>query len=237
MPNPYFQFKQFMIYQDKCAMKVGTDGVLLGAWVDVSNVNSVLDIGTGTGLISLMINQRLNSNVSIDAIDIDDNAILQAKDNIYREGLSNIRCVHNSLQSYVKVCDKKYSLIVSNPPYFSLSLHSPDKRRTLARHTDTLQIDSLLEMSADLLTDNGRIALIYPFSEKESVVNTANRVGLYVSRITDVCPTPLSKPKRVLLEFSKIQQEVKFSQLIIETERHVYSPEFTEIVKDFYLKL
>lgn len=237
MPNNYFKFKQFTVYQDKSAMKVGTDGVLLGAWANLSDAKNVLDIGTGTGLISLMINQRLSANVIIDAIDIDEDAIVQAKENIEKAGAGNINCIRQSLQSFAENCNRKYDLVISNPPYFSSSLHSPDKQRTMARHTDTLPIESLIGLSARLITDTGKFAIIYPYTGKELLISITTGAGLYVSRITDVYPTPQSEPKRILLEFSKTETAVQHNQLIIETKRHVYSDEYIALTRDFYLKM
>lgn len=237
MPNNYFKFKQFTVYQDKSAMKVGTDGVLLGAWANLSDAKNVLDIGTGTGLISLMINQRLSANVIIDAIDIDEDAIVQAKENIEKAGAGNINCIRQSLQSFAENCNRKYDLVISNPPYFSSSLHSPDKQRTMARHTDTLPIEILIGLSARLITDTGKFAIIYPYTGKELLISITTDTGLYVSRITDVYPTPQSDPKRILLELSKIETAVQHNQLIIETKRHVYSDEYIALTRDFYLKM
>jgi len=237
MPNNYFKFKQFTVYQDKSAMKVGTDGVLLGAWANLSDAKNVLDIGTGTGLISLMINQRLSANVIIDAIDIDEDAIVQAKENIEKAGAGNINCIRQSLQSFAENCNRKYDLVISNPPYFSSSLHSPDKQRNMARHTDTLPIESLIGLSARLITDTGKFAIIYPYTGKELLISITTDAGLYVSRITDVYPTPQSDPKRILLELSKIETAVQHNQLIIETKRHVYSDEYIALTRDFYLKM
>lgn len=237
MSNPYFKFKQFTVYQDKCAMKVGTDGVLLGAWADISGVESALDVGTGTGLIALMINQRTGNPIPIDAIDIDEDAVLQTKENLKNNNIKNINPLHISFRDYMTNCDKRYSLIISNPPYFTSSLHSPDKQRTIARHTDTLPIKDFFDSAVSLLADNGRVAIIYPYSEKQLLIDTAGKAGLYVSRITNVFPTPNSDPKRILIEFTRTIQEMTNTDLVIETERHIYSPEFTDMLKDFYLKM
>ena len=161
MPNPYFRFKKFTVYHDRCAMKGGTDGVLLGAWVNVLGEN-VLDVGTGTGLISLMMAQR-NDKVVIDAIDIDGDAVSQAKDNIYNSPFGNrIKCWNASLQEFSSKVEKRYDVIVSNPPFFVQSLKSPNKERSLARHTDSLPIEDLIGLSASLLSQTGRISFIYP---------------------------------------------------------------------------
>lgn len=237
MPNPYFQFKQFTVFHDRCAMKVGTDGVLLGAWTNIDCSTKVLDIGTGTGLIALMLAQR-NNKVKIDAIDINKEAIKQAKENIKISPFTKqITCYHSSLQDFARVQNEKYDIIVSNPPFFKQSLKSPNENRTLARHTDSLLIEELLELSSYLLTEQGRLSIIYPSDDKDLILNIASENGLYISRITDVLPTPDSSPKRVLLEFCKTESTPSTDSLIIEKGRHIYSEDFTKLAKDFYLKL
>lgn len=218
-------------------MKVGTDGVLLGAWVKIKEAKTALDVGTGTGLISLMLAQRSDSLLSIDAIDIDEGAILQTTENVEQSSFKNIRSVHSSLQDYVIDCGKHYDLIVSNPPYFSSSLHSPSGQRTLARHTDSLPMAEFMNISAHLLSPDGYLSLIFPHTEKELLIELAQNAGLFVSRITTVYPMSHLQAKRVLLEFSMIKQDIEVADLIIEKERHVYTDEFSEFVKDFYLKL
>lgn len=235
MPNSYFSFKQFTVYHDRCAMKVGTDGVMLGAWTDVSDTQYILDVGTGTGLIALMVAQR-NNNSSITAIDIDVEAIEQAKENVMRSSFSSqVECLNISLQDFQQQATHKYDLIVSNPPFFVQSLKSPQEKRSLARHADTLPIEDLI--SSQLLTDKGRISLIYPYEYKSWLLQLAEDRGLYVSRITNVYPTPRSLPKRILMEFSMEVSSLKEGDLIVEDSRHVYSYDFTALLKDFYLKM
>ena len=236
MPNPYFRFKKFTVYLDRCAMKVGTDGVLLGAWVNVLGEN-VLDVGTGTGLISLMMAQR-NDKVVIDAIDIDGDAVSQAKDNIYNSPFGNrIKCWNASLQEFSSKVEKRYDVIVSNPPFFVQSLKSPNKERSLARHTDSLPIEDLIGLSASLLSQTGRISFIYPYDYKAELMKLAEEHNLSVSRITNVLPTFDSVPKRILIELAKEEVLPTENDLIIEKERHVYSEGFTSLLKDFYLKM
>ncbi|MBD8389730.1 tRNA1(Val) (adenine(37)-N6)-methyltransferase [Dysgonomonas sp. BGC7] len=237
MPNPFFHFKQFTVYHDRCAMKVGTDGVLLGAWTDISDAKTALDIGTGTGLISLMIAQR-NSNITIDAIDIEIDAIAQAKDNIKNSPFATqIKCTQCSVQEFAEKYEKKYDIIVSNPPFFAESLKSPDNQRSLARHDDTLSINDLLKASAKLLNNNGKLSLIYPYEYKRAILDIAKLNNLFINKATNVYPTSSSQPKRILLEISKNQTSIQENSLTIEESRHIYSDEFTELVKDFYLKL
>ncbi len=237
MSNSYFRFKKFTVYHDKCAMKVGTDGVLLGAWTKIGEAKTSLDIGTGTGLIALMLSQRLNNLLTVDAIDIDQSAIVQAKENVERAEFKNIQCIHASLQNYAPACNKQYDLIVSNPPYFSSSLHSPSGQRTLARHTASLQMSEFMNISARLLSSEGYLSLIFPHSEKDVLIELAERAGLFVSRITNVYPMPHLQAKRVLLEFSLLKHEIETTDLIIEKERHLYTDDFSDLVKDFYLNL
>lgn len=237
MPNPYFKFKQFTVYHDRCAMKVGTDGVLLGAWANIRDSKTALDIGTGSGLIALMMAQRSNT-LSINAIDIDNNAIEQTNENIKQSPfIHRISCLNSSLQELDASSDKKYDVIVSNPPFFIGSLKSPKQERTTARHTDSLSAEELISISSTLLNKGGRISIIYPFDYKDNLYKIAKENSLFITRIANVHPTPTSLPKRILIEFSNIETPLIESKLIIEKERHVYSDEFTELVKDFYLKM
>jgi tRNA1Val (adenine37-N6)-methyltransferase len=218
-------------------MKVGTDGVLLGAWSEVADAGRVLDVGTGTGLIALMVAQR-NRNAEIDAIDIDKDAVGQAKENVRDSPFSSqIKCWDISLQDFPKLPGGKYDVIISNPPFFVRSLKSPDAQRTLARHADSLPVEDLIKISSVLLSDKGRLSLIYPYEYKEDLIEPARRNFLYPSRVTHVYPTPASSPERLLIELSKANFPMRENNLIIEKERHVYSDEFTALVKDFYLKM
>lgn len=218
-------------------MKVGTDGVLLGAWTKLNDAKTVLDIGTGSGLIALMLAQK-KDNIHVDAIDIDPDAINQAKENIENSPFAKqISCCNISLQNLECQTSKKYDLIVSNPPFFIQSLKSPDKKRTLARHTDSLYIDELISMAYNLLNNDGRITIIFPHEQCEMLLKLAEINNLFVTTTTHVFPTPASSPKRVLIEFSKSKKCIIENNLIIEKERHIYTEEFTALVKDFYLKM
>jgi len=235
MANDYFKFKQFTIYQDNCAMKVGTDGVLLGSWADCENAKSILDIGTGTGLIALMLAQRSNSE--IDAVEIDDLACMQAKENIAKtDWKDSIQIINTPFQNFSKSIDKKYDLIVSNPPYFQNSLFAPDKKRTDARHNSNLQLDELLSGALELLADNGALSVILPYLEGNFFILKASELGLYCTRQTNVLPRPNKEPKRLLLEFMKIKKPLVEQEIIIElNKRHEYSDAYKNLTKDFYL--
>ena len=237
MPNPYFSFKKFTIYQDKCAMKVGIDGVLLGVWASLENADNILDIGTGTGLIALMLAQRSNS--IIDAIEIEPNAVIQATENANNSPWSNqIQVMQISLQAFAEIANKQYDLIVSNPPYFNNSLKAPSESRTAARHTDSLTHEELIENAIKLLKPEGRICLILPVNEGLRCVDFAKKNGLHCAKKVTVFPKPNAAAKRLLLEFSLIPVQKESSELVIEAvERHQYSPEFSLLAKDFYLKL
>ncbi|WP_455624360.1 tRNA1(Val) (adenine(37)-N6)-methyltransferase [Parabacteroides sp.] len=237
MANPYFQFKKFTVWHDKCAMKVGTDGVLLGAWASTERCLRILDVGTGTGLIALMLAQR--STAILDAIDIDPDACLQARENIAKSPFANRTQVYQtSLSEYKPDEHIKYDLIVSNPPYFIDSLKCPDTKRNLARHTDTLSLPDLLRDSRKLLAPEGNIALVLPFEQREYLIGLAREESLFPLRETHVSPVPDAIPKRLLIELSaKPVTEPELSYLTLEIERHRYTDEFIALAKDFYLKM
>ena len=235
MSNNFFRFKQFTVFQDHCAMKVGTDGVLLGAWTGVEGCNHVLDIGTGTGLVALMLAQR-NSKAKIDALDIDEGCIMQAQQNISRSLFAErIHVQQVSFQYFAQHTDSKYNLIVSNPPYFQNALKSPHLSRNHARHNDSLSFFDILSSSVSLLSEGGRIALILPHEFKQTVLDHAAKVQLFATRITNVFPLPHKPAKRLLIEFAKTEVDYVEDNLTIELSRHQYSDEFNALTKEFYL--
>ena len=235
MPNPFFSFKQFTVYHDRCAMKVGTDGVLLGAWTDLSQSHHILDIGTGTGLIALMMAQR-SPEAQITAIDLDAEAVSQAQENIQNSPWKDrVEAVLQNVCTYSS--DEKFDTIVSNPPYFIDSLKCPDNQRNTARHTDTLDAQRLLEKVAELLTPEGRFSIILPADQTDDLFRIAEAQGLHPTRWTKVITRPGLPPKRSLIEFQKKALPIQTNELVIELERHMYSKEYIEITREYYLKL
>ncbi len=238
MANPYFRFKKFTVWHDKCAMKVGTDGVLLGGWAYVSEAARILDIGTGTGLIALMLAQR-SPEARIDGIDLDRDACMQAEANVAASPFAGrIRIFPVSLADYRPDEGRKYDLIVSNPPYFTDALKCPDPQRRMARHTDTLPLDELLQTARGWLHPAGRLALVWPAEGRERLERAAREAGLHFIRLTEVHSLPGVPPKRLLAELGmQPVAETVFGRLAIEQEGHRYTEEFTALVKDFYLYL
>ena len=235
MPKPYFTFKQFTIYHDRCAMKVGTDGVLLGAWTNLGSANRILDVGTGTGLIALMLAQR-TKDATITAIDIDADAVGQAQENVLDSPWKDrIEVALQDVCTYAP--DGLFDSIVSNPPYFVNSLKCPDGQRTKARHTDSLDANRLIGKVTELLAPEGRFSLILPADQTDELLRIAEEKGLYPSRITRVITRPGLPPKRVLVEFRKTTQICEETELVVELDRHVYSEDYIALTKDFYLKM
>lgn len=235
MSNPFFQFKQFTVWHDKCAMKVGTDGVLLGAWADVGNTFQILDVGTGTGLIALMLAQRAPL-ARITAIEIDEEAAEQARINVAHSSWADrIDVVCKNFRSFET--EDKYNLIVSNPPYFIDALHCPDKQRNMARHTCELNYELLFQHSARLLDRQGRVCVIIPAEVEQSVVATAWKYGLFPSRLLRVFTKPGKPCRRVLLSFGFQDNGCAEDILHIEVEHHQYTSEYIALTKEFYLKM
>ena len=238
MSNTTFQFKEFKVEQDRCAMKVGTDGVLLGAWVEVlDEVNSILDIGTGTGVIALQLAQRSEAEV-IDAIEIEANAFEQAVDNFENsEWADRLYCYHASLQDFVGEMDEKYDLIVSNPPYYNDTFKDLDKKRALARHTEGLSFEALLSGIAQLLSDDGTAAFIIPHKEENNFLELGKKMKLYPSKISRYSGHLNSELKRSLIQLKNQETTLIEETFFLEHSRHEYSDHYKNLVKDFYLKL
>lgn len=236
MANDYFHFKQFTVNQNKCAMKVGTDGVLLGSWTNTGQAKSILDVGTGTGLIALMLAQK--SAAHIDAVEIDEPAYAQACENVQSSPWpGRITIYKDSFQRFAGKAKKQYDIVLSNPPYFSKSLNPPDSQRNQARHDISLSFADLIENASLLLKKSGKLNLILPCPLHENLIKEAEKKGLFITRKWWIKPNKQKEPKRVLLEFSKTNKPLTDEKtLTIEKDkRHDYTKGYIELTKNFYL--
>lgn len=239
MANDYFSFKQFTIHQDRCAMKVGTDGVLLGVLAPTIDSGRILDIGTGTGLVGIMLSQRC-PQAMVTGVELDANAAKQAEENATSTGW-RIKIINKSIQDFSFQCEEKFDLIVSNPPYFINSLKAPEKNRNTARHTDELSYEELIESAEKLLSEEGKFSVIIPYSEEENFIGIANKRNLIAVSSVRIIPKVGKDPKRSVITFckckNKINCNINVTELVIEKEeRHCYSDEFKKLTADFYLK-
>ncbi len=234
-----FQFKQFSIQQDRCAMKVGTDSVLLGAWCPIENHPfSVLDIGAGTGILSLMIAQRSNAE-QIDALEIDEEAYEQCVENFENSPWGDrLFCYHAGLDEFVEEPEEQYDLIISNPPFYSEDYKTENSQRDLARFQDAMPFKELVEAVDLLLSENGIFAVIIPYKEEENFINLCATIELYPVKVTRVKGTPNTEIKRSLLAFKRYELPVlEADELVIEMNRHDYTDAYIDLTKDFYLKM
>lgn len=232
MANETFAFKQFVVRQDRCGMKVGTDGVLLGAWAEGGK--RILDIGTGTGLIALMMAQRF-PNAHIDGIDIDEDACRQASENVAESPFATRITIGNQcLQDFSS--EQKYDSIVSNPPYYDSSLTCPDEQRSVARHTERLSFAELAKSVGRLLADEGTFSVVLPVERMDSFLTEALIFSLYETRRCMVKTTAKKTPKRVLMSFSKHPVKTQESTIEILTNPDgTRSAWYYDMTKDFYL--
>ena len=216
-------------------MKVGTDGVLLGAWADCKNTNNILDIGAGTGLISIMLAQR--SNAKIIGVELEKKACLQATGNINNCKWSDrIKIYNKSFQNYYLKNNQKFDLIVSNPPYFSNSLKPPDNKKELAKHNKSLPFIDLIKGVQKIMKKEGKFSLILPANEINNFELSCNKHNLYCSKKLFVKHRLNAEPKRVLCEFITNYVKTEINFLILETkERHNFTDEYIQLTKDFYL--
>jgi tRNA1Val (adenine37-N6)-methyltransferase len=244
-----FTFKQFSIQQLQTAMKVGTDGVLLGAWTPIEHhPNTILDIGTGTGLIALMLAQRTNAEhpslqgelaQQIDAIEIDENAYEQAVDNFENSPWGDrLFCFHAGLDEFLEEPEDEYDLIVSNPPFYAEDYKSASEQRDLARFQDALPFEDLIEAADLLLSENGIFAVIIPFKEEAKFIDLCAEVELFPVKVTRVKGNPTSETKRSLLAFKRYELSVlEADELVIEINRHEFTEDYIALTQDFYLKM
>ncbi len=239
MPNHWFEFKQFKIHQDKTAMKVGTDGVLIGAWTELPSTGKVLDIGTGTGLLALMVAQR-NSELVIHAIEIDESATVQALQNVKESKWTDrISVEHISFQEYVSSTNKRFDLIITNPPFFNSGVKAIETERSIARHADALPPEALIEGVKKLLKPEGTFAVILPTDAYEKLSSAAIHAGFFECRKLLVYPNLKKQVIRILSQWTKKEhKEPEISELVIEPwGRHQYSDEYKALTRAFYLKI
>jgi len=233
-----FKFKEFTINQDRCAMKIGTDSVLLGAWTSTAHHPfSVLDIGAGTGVLSLMLAQRSNAE-TIESLEIDADAYEQCSENFENSPWPDrLFCYHASLLEFVEEIEDEYDLIICNPPFYSEDYKTSNEARDLARFNDAMPFEHLIYAVSNLLSDTGIFSVVIPFKEEPKFKELASQAGLFLNRSLHVKGNPDTEIKRSLLEFSFKDRKVETSDLIIETARHQYTEDYINLTKDFYLKM
>ncbi len=233
MANTYFQFKRFIIHHDRCAMKVGTDGVLLGAWAGEVEPQNILDIGTGSGLVALMLAQRFSS-AFITGIELDSEAAAQAAENAANSEFSNRVTIQNkALQEFTP--DGKFDLIVCNPPFFKVSSQSESAQRNVARQFGNLSPEELFHYASHHLSQSGNFCMIFPADS--DLETPANEVGLYLNRKLEIRGNEKAPIKRVLLSFGLNKQAIKIESLVIEETRGQYTSDFKDLLSNFYLYL
>ena len=231
-----FRFKKFVVYQDRVTMKVGTDGVLVGSWADIGNAKSVLDIGTGTGLIALMMAQRIGDGSQVHAIDVDDNAIKQAGENFEASPWPGAFVVHHqSIQEFSKSYRKKFDLIISNPPFFTGGMLSENNLRNDVRHTTKLPHGELLLAVDRLLNEKGKLTLILPYLQGLRFMEISQTYRLFPNRITEVYGRQGKSVERMMIDFTRIELDSVKSELYIHCDNDDFTEEYKTLTKDFYL--
>ena len=229
-----FRFKHFAIEDNSTAMKVGTDGVLLGAWADVEGCKTILDVGTGSGIIAIMAAER-NAVAHITALDIDADAIAQAQTNILATPWHNrIACKHFDIKAFAS--EKRFDHIISNPPYFVEKPHSPNAQRSLARSAESLPFRVLVESAERLLNVGGKLSVVLP-TESASLFRYEAFERLWLSRLCSVITIAGDAPKRTLMEFIYTDKPLmpRCEELVIQQRDGSYGPKYRELTKDFYL--
>lgn len=234
-----FKFKQFAVNQDRCAMKIGTDAVLLGAWCPIdNNPKAILDIGAGTGILALMLAQRTNAD-QIDALEIDEEAYEQCVENF--EGspwADKLFCYHAGLDEFVDEPEDEYDLIISNPPFYSEDFKTSDEQRDLARFQDAMPFEDLIEAADLLLSENGTFAVVIPYKEEDRFIELCAEYELYPVKATRVKGSHKTPIVRSLLAFKRFELSVLTAdELVVEINRHEYTDDYINLTQDFYLNM
>ncbi|MEM7314052.1 MAG: methyltransferase, partial [Planctomycetota bacterium] len=238
MPNASFQFRRFVVMHDQCAQKVGTDSILLGSWASATTAGRILDVGTGCGILSLMMAQRTEGKtVRILGVEIDAKASQQAAENVTASPWHDRISIQNAEfgQFATEVADGQFELVISNPPFFRSGEGSPKHARNAARHAESLPLDAIVTQSQRMLTATGRLAMILPVESGQAAIQFASSAGMHLRRRTNVRPTPDAPPKRALLEFSNSPGGLEEKELIVELSRHEYSDDFQRFTEAYYL--
>lgn len=232
-----FVFKHFTINDQNSAMKVGTDGVLLGAWSQLPyKAERMLDVGCGSGILSLIMAQRSNGCLQIDAIDIDEGAIKDAKDNFLSTAWNKtLNVINGNFVSYSENSQNRYDMVISNPPFFTEDTLSPDMQRAFARNTSSLSFDNLFKGVAKVISLDGIFAMIAPAESYSYIALTALLNGFYLSRLTWVVTVEGSEPKRVMTEWGRKQVQYSIDTLIMTTKEGSYTSQYKELTDEFYL--
>ena len=231
-----FRFKQFVVEDDQSSMRIGTDAVLLGAWVNPENRSEILDIGTGCGVIALMMAQK--STGAITAIDIDGDSVNQASLNFQNSSWNRrLKAFHCSFREFANHHPHKFDLVITNPPWFSNSLRSPLKNRNIARHDDYLKASDLLTGVISILSSNGKFCLILPAEDAATFIDHAKAHHLFLTRQLLVISKPGFPPKRIAMEFSLSPPgNICNEELIIRREDNSFTEDYRELTKDFYIE-
>ena len=232
MSSPSFRFQQFEVFHDRCGMKVGTDGVLLGAWVQPHDARRILDVGTGSGLIALILAQH--STAEIIGIEFDATAVEQAAENVLKSPWpERVHMVNEDFRNYT---DNLFDLIVSNPPFFQNALKAPAPLRNQARHDVTLSYAEMVSKSERLLTPEGRLAVILPITAQQEFEDLCWSSKLFLKRCCTVATLEGLPPKRVLLEFSRQRYETERTTLVVGMKGNARSVAYSALTSDLYLK-
>ncbi len=230
-----FHFQQFSLYHHRSTMKVGTDAVLLGIWTELGGVTDVLDIGTGCGIMPLLLAARC-TKIKVDAVELDLDSFEEASENFMQSPFAGrLQAFHADINNFVQDTVKKYDLIISNPPFF-INDHRPEREgRKLARHTDTLHYDQLVEAALRLLKPDGRFSVVLPYRESKVFMELAEQSGLHLQRRMQIFPKPCKVPNRVNMLLGNSAAVPETEKFIIRNEDGFFTQQYLNMVKDFYL--